>query len=87
MDRFELWYFVVISAHRVLDYTPAQIVLRDPLFRQYTNDKEAYREPQKASRNPQGSYKNFQGRNPYNIFVGFWSKQWHQKDISKLTDF
>ena len=69
MDRFELWYFVVISAHRVLDYTPAQIVLRDPLFRQYTNNKEAYREPQKASRNPQGSYEKFHGRNPYNIFV------------------
>ena len=32
-------------------------------------NKEAYRKPQKASRKPQGSYKNFQGRNPYNIFV------------------
>ena len=34
-------------------------------------DKEAYRKPKKASRRPQGSYKNFQGRSPYNIFVGF----------------
>ena len=34
-------------------------------------NKEAYRKPQKASRKPQGSYKNFQGRNPYNIFVAF----------------
>jgi hypothetical protein len=34
-------------------------------------NKEAYRKPQKASRKPQGSFKNFQGRNPYNIFVGF----------------
>ena len=32
-------------------------------------NKEAYRKPQKASRKPQWSYKNFQGRNPYNIFV------------------
>ena len=29
---------------------------------------EAYKKPPKASRKPQGSYKNFQGRNPYNIF-------------------
>ena len=32
--------------------------------------KESYRKPRKASRNPQGSYKNFQGRNSNNIFVG-----------------
>ena len=32
---------------------------------------EAYMNPQKASRKPQGSFKNFQGRNPYNSFVGF----------------
>ena len=32
-------------------------------------NKEAYRKPQKASRKPQVSFKNFQGRNPYNIFV------------------
>ena len=31
--------------------------------------KEAYRKSPKASRKPQGSYKNFQGRNLYNIFV------------------
>ena len=34
-------------------------------------NKEAYRKPKKASRKPQGSYKNFQGKNPYNIFVAF----------------
>jgi len=34
-------------------------------------DKEAYKKSQKAFRKPQGSYKKFQGRNPYNIFVGF----------------
>ena len=85
-----------------------------------------YRKPQKASRMTQGNYKNYQGRNSYNIFVGFlvkmmtltkppetpkklpgspqeatkdfraeiftislllfWSKRWHKKDISKLTD-
>ena len=39
------------------------------------NNKEVYRKPKKASRMPKGSYKNFQGRNPYNIFVGFWSKR------------
>ena len=33
--------------------------------------KEAYEKSQKAFRKPQGSYKKFQGRNPYNIFVGF----------------
>jgi len=32
---------------------------------------EAYKKSQKAFRKPQGSYKKFQGRNPYNIFVGF----------------
>ena len=30
-DNFELWNFVVISDHRVVDYTPAQFVLGDPL--------------------------------------------------------
>ena len=34
-------------------------------------NKEAYRKPKKASRNPQGSLKDLQGRNSYNIFVGF----------------
>jgi hypothetical protein len=34
-------------------------------------NKEAFRKPQKASRKPQGSFKNFQGRNLYNILVGF----------------
>jgi hypothetical protein len=38
-------------------------------------NKEAYRKLQKASYKPQGSYKNFQGRNPYNIFIGFLSKR------------
>ena len=33
--------------------------------------KKAYRRPKKASRKPQGSYTNFQGRNPYNIFIVF----------------
>ena len=37
-------------------------------------NKEAYRKPQKASRKLQGCFKNFQGRNPYNIFVGFLVK-------------
>jgi hypothetical protein len=32
-------------------------------------NKEAYRKPQKNSRKSQGSYKNFQGRNAYNILV------------------
>ena len=32
-----------------------------------------------------GSYKNFQGRNPYNIFVGFLV-QTMTPNISKLTD-
>ena len=32
-------------------------------------NKEAYKNPKKTSRKPQGSYKNFHGRNPYNIFV------------------
>ena len=36
--------------------------------------KEAYEKFQKAFRKPQGSYKNFQGRNAYNIFVGFLVK-------------
>ena len=34
-------------------------------------NKEAYRKPPKACRKPLGSYTNFQGRNPYNIFVAF----------------
>ena len=42
-------------------------------------NKEAYRKPQ-------GSYKNFQGRNPYNILVPILVEKWHQKDILKLTD-
>jgi hypothetical protein len=32
-------------------------------------NKEASRKPKNAFRKPQGSYKNFQRRNPYNIFV------------------
>ena len=41
-------------------------------------NKEAYRKLL-------GSYKNFQGRNPYNIFVGFLV-QTMTPNISKLTD-
>ena len=41
-------------------------------------NKEAYRKLL-------GSYKNFQGRNPYNIFVGFLV-QMMTPNISKLTD-
>ena len=37
-------------------------------------NKEANRKPHKASRKPQGGYKNFQGRNPYKIFVFFFVK-------------
>ena len=33
--------------------------------------KEAFKKSKKALRKLQGSYKNFQGRNPYNTFVGF----------------
>ena len=32
---------------------------------------------------PKEAYKDFQGRNPYNIFI---RKRWHQIDIAKLTD-
>ena len=49
-------------------------------------NKEAYRKLQKASRKPQGSFKNFQGRNPYNIFVSFLVETVILKNILKLTD-
>ena len=48
--------------------------------------KEAYRKLQKASRKPQGSFKNFQGRNPYNIFVSFLVETVIPKNILKLTE-
>ena len=34
--------------------------------------KEVYWKSQKASMKPQGSYKNFQGRNPYNIVIAWY---------------
>ena len=37
-------------------------------------NNKAYRKPRKASRKPQVNYKNFQGRNPYNIFIGFFGQ-------------
>ena len=49
-------------------------------------DKEAYRTPQKDSRKPQGSYKNFQGRNPYDIFVAILENQCPHKFIPSLID-
>ena len=49
-------------------------------------NKKAYRKPQKASRKPQGSYINFQGRNPYNIFVAILENQCPHKFILSLTD-
>ena len=50
------------STSRILDTSPQGLISS-------IINKEAYRKHQKASRKPQGSYKNFQGRNPYNIFV------------------
>ena len=41
--------------------------------------------PQKASRKPQGSYKNFQGRNPYNIFIGFLVEMMTPKSPFKIN--
>ena len=49
-------------------------------------NKEAYRNPQKASRKPPGRYKKFQGRNSEIISLIILSKRWNQKDILKLTD-
>ena len=49
-------------------------------------NKEAYRKPENASRKPQGSYKNFQGRNPYNIFVAILENICPHKFILSLTD-
>ena len=49
-------------------------------------NKEAYRNPQKASRKPAGRYKKFQGRIQETISLDFWKKFSHQKDILKLTD-
>ena len=49
-------------------------------------NKEAYRNPQKASRKPAGRYKKFQGRIQDIISFVFWKKFSHQKDILKLTD-
>ena len=45
--------------------------------------------PQEAPKSfPEASRKlqKFQGRNPCNFLLLFWSKWWQQKDISKLTD-
>ena len=39
-----------------------------------SKEEGSLQKPQKAFRKPQGSYKNFQGRNPYNIFVAFLVK-------------
>ena len=36
--------------------------------------KEAFKKSKKASRKPLGRYKDFQDRNPYNVFVGFLVK-------------
>ena len=49
-------------------------------------NKEAYRKPPKVSRKPQGSNKNFQGRNPYNIFVAILENRCPHKFILCLTD-
>ena len=49
-------------------------------------DKEAYRTPQKDSRKPKGSYKNFQGRNPYDIFVAILENQCPHEFIPSLID-
>ena len=49
-------------------------------------NKEVYRKPQKASKKPQGSYTNFQGRNPYNIFVAISENGCPHKLIMSLTD-
>ena len=49
-------------------------------------NKEAYRKPKKDSRKPQGSYKNFLGRNPYNIFVAILENRCPRKFILSLTD-
>ena len=38
-----------------------------------------------ANRKPQGSYKNFQGRNPYNIFVGFLVENMTPKGLFKIN--
>jgi hypothetical protein len=48
--------------------------------------KEAYRKPPKDSMKPQGNYKNFQGRNPYNIFLAILENQCPHKFILILTD-
>ena len=50
------------------------------------NNKEAYRKPQKMPRKPQGRYKNFQGRNPYNIFFAVFENRFPHKFIMSLTD-
>ena len=49
-------------------------------------NKEAYWKPQKDSRKPQGSYKNFQGRNPYNIFDAILENGCPHKSILSLAD-
>ena len=49
-------------------------------------NKKAYRKPQKASRKPQEATKNFRAEILTIFSLLFWSKRWHQKDISKLTD-
>jgi hypothetical protein len=52
----------------VLNFFVASLGLSGELVSNIIN-KKAYRKPPKDSRKPQGSYKNFQGRNTYNIFI------------------
>ena len=49
-------------------------------------NKEAYRKLQKYSRKPKGSHKNFQGRNPYNIFIAILENRCPHRFILSLTD-
>ena len=48
-------------------------------------NKEVYRKPQNASRKTQGSYRNFQSRNPYNIFVAILLKMMTPKRHFKIN--
>ena len=49
-------------------------------------NKEAYRNPKKLPGSPQEDTKNSRAETPSIFSLLFWSKRWHQKDISKLTD-
>ena len=50
-------------------------------------DKEAYRTPKKIPGSPkEATYKNFQGRNPYNIFVAILENQCPHEFIPSLID-